>query len=189
MMKSQKTKDHYQLYSFKSLLSKRKIEDEEKEIQRFFAYWRILKGSSTYYERIQIEPNYNKEQLYKSIGECIEAFEGKIIPSIFSIELFWRELVYFTSMMKESQIRALDDTSVRTEKQESTVFFDFLVRLRRENILNASPFEIIDGDLLYMPQEFYKTVFKGLTDRVIVVSVLGPQSSGKSTLLNFFVWM
>lgn len=36
-----------------------------------------------------------------------------------------------------------------------------------------------------MPREFLKSVFSGLDNDVVVISVLGPQSSGKSTLLNF----
>jgi ABC-type lipoprotein export system ATPase subunit len=51
--------------------------------------------------------------------------------------------------------------------------------------LSGSSFEIIDGDMLYMPKEFLKTIFKDLDEKVLVLSVIGPQSSGKSTLLNF----
>jgi ABC-type lipoprotein export system ATPase subunit len=36
-----------------------------------------------------------------------------------------------------------------------------------------------------MSRDFLKTIFKDLTEKVIVLSVIGPQSSGKSTLLNF----
>jgi GTPase Era involved in 16S rRNA processing len=36
-----------------------------------------------------------------------------------------------------------------------------------------------------MPKHFLKQVFRGFNDKVAVVTILGPQSSGKSTLLNF----
>lgn len=36
-----------------------------------------------------------------------------------------------------------------------------------------------------MPKNITKKVFEGITDRVAVITILGPQSSGKSTLLNF----
>ena len=36
-----------------------------------------------------------------------------------------------------------------------------------------------------MPKNIIKKVFSGKKDRVAVITVLGPQSSGKSTLLNF----
>jgi len=36
-----------------------------------------------------------------------------------------------------------------------------------------------------MPKDIFKKIFAGITDRVAVISIVGPQSSGKSTLLNF----
>ena len=36
-----------------------------------------------------------------------------------------------------------------------------------------------------MPREVMKEVFKPLNERCLVLTILGPQSSGKSTLLNF----
>ena len=47
------------------------------------------------------------------------------------------------------------------------------------------PFEIVDGDLLEMPRTLMLKSFENKDDRVIVLTILGPQSSGKSTLLNF----
>ena len=51
--------------------------------------------------------------------------------------------------------------------------------------MEQQPFEIIDGDLLEMNQNVVADCFKSFQKEVCVVSVLGPQSSGKSTLLNF----
>lgn len=51
--------------------------------------------------------------------------------------------------------------------------------------MNNQPFEIIDGDALKMPKEIMNQVFKPISDLCLVVTILGPQSSGKSTLLNF----
>jgi polynucleotide 5'-kinase involved in rRNA processing len=36
-----------------------------------------------------------------------------------------------------------------------------------------------------MPRNITKKVFEGIDQRVAIITVLGPQSSGKSTLLNF----
>ena len=41
---------------------------------------------------------------------------------------------------------------------------DFMIDIKKEDILNGQPFEIIDGDSLYMPQEFLKEVFQGFDD-------------------------
>jgi len=62
---------------------------------------------------------------------------------------------------------------------------DFLIDAKRKEIANSQPFELLDGDLLEMPKNIIQKVFEGIKDRVAVISILGPQSSGKSTLLNF----
>lgn len=50
----------------------------------------------------------------------------------------------------------------------------------------GNPFEIIDGDNLKFSADVLKRIFYNFKEkRVFVISVLGPQSSGKSTLLNF----
>lgn len=51
--------------------------------------------------------------------------------------------------------------------------------------MNNQAFEIINGDSLKMYKEVMVEVFKPIPDRCLVVTILGPQSSGKSTLLNF----
>ncbi|CAG2218753.1 unnamed protein product [Mytilus edulis] len=66
-----------------------------------------------------------------------------------------------------------------------------------ENLLNSAnafimsgcPFEIMNGDTTNIPLQWVHAVFKNLHDSVkgesmLVVSVLGVQSSGKSTMLN-----
>ena len=57
--------------------------------------------------------------------------------------------------------------------------------MKQDEIIDQQPFELIDGDSLEMPQNIILKTFKSIQKRVCVVSVLGPQSSGKSTLLNF----
>jgi ATPase subunit of ABC transporter with duplicated ATPase domains len=66
-----------------------------------------------------------------------------------------------------------------------TYLIDFLIDTKRKEIANSQPFELLDGDLLEMPKNIIQKSFEGFTDKVAVISILGPQSSGKSTLLNF----
>ena len=57
-----------------------------------------------------------------------------------------------------------------------------------ELLFKGQPFEIIDGDNFRFNYTFLKTIFdaqKELQLRIRVISILGPQNSGKSTLLNF----
>lgn len=49
----------------------------------------------------------------------------------------------------------------------------------------GEPFELIDGDNLQFAERVLEKAFHACKDRVLVLSVLGPQSSGKSTLLNY----
>ena len=48
------------------------------------------------------------------------------------------------------------------------------------------PFEIIDGDNLFMPAEFLEAAFQKIRPlkRFCIVSIIGPQSSSNSTLLS-----
>ena len=57
-----------------------------------------------------------------------------------------------------------------------------------ELLFKGQPFEILDGDNFRFNDKFLKAVFevqKQQQLRIRVISVLGPQNSGKSTLLNF----
>ena len=65
--------------------------------------------------------------------------------------------------------------------EDDEIIFDSYI----STVLKGSPFEIIDGDNLYIANKFLQNAFKNRTERILVISVIGPQSSGKSTLLNF----
>ncbi|XP_028414180.1 interferon-induced very large GTPase 1-like [Dendronephthya gigantea] len=56
-------------------------------------------------------------------------------------------------------------------------------------LLSGQPLEILDGDSFYIPLEWFKAVYTKLDNKtnnakIFVVSVVGVQSSGKSTMLN-----
>ena len=58
-----------------------------------------------------------------------------------------------------------------------------------EMLLSGYPVEILDGDSSYIPLEWFKAVYTKLEKKtnnanIFVISVLGIQSSGKSTMLN-----
>ena len=51
---------------------------------------------------------------------------------------------------------------------------------------NGKPFEIIDGDNFCFQADFLEQVFDRFTGkRIFILSVIGPQNSGKSTLFNY----
>ncbi|CAF4562865.1 unnamed protein product, partial [Didymodactylos carnosus] len=48
------------------------------------------------------------------------------------------------------------------------------------------PFEIIDGDNFYFQQQFLTEILNEFhSQRILIISIIGPQNSGKSTLLNY----
>nr|XP_055043541.1 interferon-induced very large GTPase 1-like [Misgurnus anguillicaudatus] len=68
-------------------------------------------------------------------------------------------------------------------------FFSDLPSLAAEMMISGFPLELMDGDAAHVPLIWIKAVFDKLIQnlgdqRVFVLSVLGIQSSGKSTLLN-----
>ena len=63
--------------------------------------------------------------------------------------------------------------------------FSLVTRLKSKEIMNNQPFELIDGDNLEMPKEIMKKIFAPIPCNCLVLTIIGPQSSGKSTLLNF----
>ncbi len=63
--------------------------------------------------------------------------------------------------------------------------FELIAELKAKEIMSNQPFEIIDGDSLEMPKKIMKKVFANIPDNCLILTIIGPQSSGKSTLLNF----
>ena len=75
--------------------------------------------------------------------------------------------------------------STTAEKERIQVLPEIAAKL----LLNGYPLELMDGDVLNVPLTWIKSVFKEIhkllgKKRLFVLSVLGLQSSGKSTLLN-----
>lgn len=61
-----------------------------------------------------------------------------------------------------------------------------LVDSYRDYIAEGNPFELVDGDNFEMQGNFLTKVFELFPGKkFFVISVIGPQNSGKSTLLNF----
>ncbi|CAF2061557.1 unnamed protein product, partial [Rotaria magnacalcarata] len=65
------------------------------------------------------------------------------------------------------------------------IALDFIQKYN-EFIKAGFPFEIVDGDNFYFPYSFLFEALKPFCNhRTLVISVIGPQNSGKSTLLNY----
>ncbi|XP_048012000.1 interferon-induced very large GTPase 1-like isoform X2 [Megalobrama amblycephala] len=80
-------------------------------------------------------------------------------------------------------------SSVKKNKKELQVHFSSLPGLAAEMMISGFPLELMDGDAAHVPVIWISAVLDELIQklgdqRVFVLSVLGIQSSGKSTMLN-----
>ena len=83
-----------------------------------------------------------------------------------SLDLHWRNILLGSSSLSRPQQQVV-------------------IAAYRDYIVEGNPFEIIDGDNFEMQGSFLLEAFKLFPQKkFFVISVLGPQNSGKSTLLN-----
>ncbi|XP_056308938.1 interferon-induced very large GTPase 1-like [Danio aesculapii] len=81
-------------------------------------------------------------------------------------------------------------SSVKENKKDLPVHFSSLPSLAAKMMISGFPLELMDGDAAHVPLVWISAVFDQLVQklgdqtRVFVLSVLGIQSSGKSTMLN-----
>ena len=101
-----------------------------------------------------------------------ESFNYDIKPREFSIENFWRGI---TKMLKKDRA------------EESGTVYERIRQIYAREFIAGKTFEIINGETLEMPMTLLRSnLFEfGETKKIMVVGIFGPQSSGKSTLLNF----
>ncbi|XP_032802471.2 interferon-induced very large GTPase 1-like [Petromyzon marinus] len=151
----------------------------ELPIERFtvFLYWMKAKLDALSYEiltpledtfkQLCLDPNHDKEELKQT--------SKKIACSSLGLEHFMRELgqIYEASKASRSNPQFLKFPSVMAQL-----------------LINGFPMELLDGDTGCIPIDWVTDVLTevrtqlGGDPRVFVLSVLGVQSSGKSTLLN-----
>ncbi|CAD8174714.1 unnamed protein product [Paramecium octaurelia] len=86
------------------------------------------------------------------------------------IELFWREII--------AQIEQCPDSQIDIDP----------AKIVKKMISKGEPYEFLDGDLLRIDQAFLMKLISYFKEqgqeKILVLSVLGPKSSGKSTILN-----
>ncbi|KAI5104555.1 interferon-induced very large GTPase 1-like, partial [Silurus meridionalis] len=111
--------------------------------------------------------------------EEIALLDKKILNSALGTEHFLREM----GQLYEAAVILPENTHSRQQMQH-------LPRLCAELLLDGFPLELVDGDASNIPLRWISDVLKELNtlvhhkNRIMVVTVLGVQSTGKSTLLN-----
>ncbi|XP_034367423.2 interferon-induced very large GTPase 1-like [Arvicanthis niloticus] len=166
-------------------------EHEEASFKHYFLHWlslflhnltighlvKLQQEQRSLWSMIQTEKqkkcNSNSLQLWQ---KQIEAISTEILACTFGIEHLLREIgqVY----------EALEETS--SNKNER---FLSLPEIAADLMIAGVPIELMDGDASYVPLKWVAAIFDKISEktgnkRLFVLSVLGLQSSGKSTLLN-----
>ncbi len=100
-------------------------------------------------------------------------FQLEIKQREFSIETFWRGLaILFHSNTQVPQ-------NILPYKQKAQNLFN-------SDFVGGNFFEVINGETMEIPINLIKSLqSQTLKKKILVVGVFGPQSSGKSTLLNY----
>ena len=116
----------------------------------------------------------NDNMLEKMRLQLAEVKKEKYEKSI-SLEYLWRNMIHYMSGT-ESECKEFNCGSTKITIVEQ---IDDLMKM-------GDCFELIDGENLEFKGLFIKEVIKKTKqDKVVVVCVIGPQSSGKSTLMNY----
>nr|XP_006014433.1 PREDICTED: up-regulator of cell proliferation-like [Latimeria chalumnae] len=119
-----------------------------------------------------------------SSGHCKELAEldQKISDSSLGLEHFMREI----GQIYEAESLLVDEGELAEAQKQ----FGYLPSIAAELMLEGYPIELMDGDASNVPLRWVIDVLKqlkekmGSNSRIQVITVLGVQSTGKSTLLN-----
>ncbi len=86
---------------------------------------------------------------------------------LLSLEVHWRNAIICSTYLSDRQQQIFIDT-----------YFEYISK--------GNPFEIVDGDHFEMQDSFLTKVFQLFHNKkIFVISIVGPQNSGRSTLFNF----
>ncbi|KAK3083874.1 hypothetical protein FSP39_004456 [Pinctada imbricata] len=126
----------------------------------------------------------NAEKEESNAKKLLEDAEKDLANASFGLEHCFREIgQVFEAIMNIQELKRVE------LREKSKIVCQHLPRIVAKLLLLGQPFELMDGDAANVPLKWIKAVFGELQNcignaKVFVVSVLGIQSSGKSTLLN-----
>uniref|UniRef100_A0A3B1JFG1 Zmp:0000000912 n=1 Tax=Astyanax mexicanus TaxID=7994 RepID=A0A3B1JFG1_ASTMX len=129
---------------------------------------------------LSLKRKHVKSEQMKDEQTELEMISEKLQASTFGLEHILREM----AQLYESFISVQTDNKGCKEE-----VFSSLPKLAAELLTTGHPLELMDGDAAHVPLVWVSAVLDELSNklgdqRVFVLSVLGIQSSGKSTMLN-----
>ncbi|XP_048041544.1 interferon-induced very large GTPase 1-like [Megalobrama amblycephala] len=128
---------------------------------------------------IKLKGNHDKSEKLKAEQTELEKISEDLQAAAFGLEHIMREIGQIYESCE----------SVQKNKKDLQVHFSSLPSLAAEMVISGFPLELMDGDAAHVPVVWISAVLDELIQklgdqRVFVLSVLGIQSSGKSTMLN-----
>ncbi|XP_063350730.1 up-regulator of cell proliferation-like [Pelmatolapia mariae] len=152
------------------------LSTNNKEKQNYFLKWMKLKLDTQSREKLSALRKKFKEACKKKDCKIIAELDQALLESSLGIEHYMREMgliyeFYLHSQKTTGEIAALPSVVAKM-------------------LLDGYPLELLDGDASNIPERWVADVLMelhrkvGEKSRLLVVSVLGVQSTGKSTLLN-----
>ncbi|XP_062271156.1 interferon-induced very large GTPase 1-like [Scomber scombrus] len=149
----------------------------DKEKRYFFLKWVKLKLNAHSRSKLSELRNKFKEQCKKKDKNLTSELDQALLESSLGVEHYMREmgLIYEFS---------IDDSRKHADE------ISRLPGLAAEMLLDGFPLELLDGDASNIPERWVTDVLMelhkkvGEQSRLLVLTVLGVQNTGKSTLLN-----
>ncbi|MGH0128750.1 UNVERIFIED_CONTAM: hypothetical protein FKN15_044102 [Acipenser sinensis] len=157
------------------------ISTESKEERSYFLKWMRMNLDVTARKKLSgLRDKYKEKSCKLSENkEIIAALDQQILNSSLGIEHFMREM---------GQI--YEAACCHPDYKKYCKQFQHLPSFGADLLLDGFPLELVDGDASNIPVRWVNDVLTDLHEkvqhksRVLVVTVLGVQSTGKSTLLN-----
>uniref|UniRef100_A0A8C2DJX3 VLIG-type G domain-containing protein n=1 Tax=Cyprinus carpio TaxID=7962 RepID=A0A8C2DJX3_CYPCA len=150
-------------------------------VRAYFLKWLRINLENRSHEVLPRLRELYKQKCQDTCGNKTEIAEldKKISNSSLGVEHFIREM----SQLYEAAVSLSEDALYRKQ-------LEHLPKLCAELLLDGFSLELVDGDSSNIPEKWITSVFSELNtlmepnNKIMVVTVLGVQSSGKSTLLN-----
>ncbi|XP_067282753.1 interferon-induced very large GTPase 1-like [Pseudorasbora parva] len=169
-------------------MKKIREQQHESDISEFMKFFIKEVNSATEHEKIYFikwlgiklkENNNEKSEHLNGEQAALERISEDLEAAAFGLEHIMREI----GQIYESC------SSVKRTKKDLQFDFSSLPGLAAEMMISGFPLELMDGDAAHVPVIWISAVLDQLIQklgdqRVFVLSVLGLQSSGKSTMLN-----
>ncbi|KAM8746803.1 interferon-induced very large GTPase 1-like [Acanthopagrus schlegelii] len=146
----------------------------------YFLKWLRMNLDNLSREKLSdLREQYKKKNQHSENKEEIKEIDRQLSNSSLGTEHFFREM----GQIYEASLSLPEDNPSRQQLQH-------LPKLCAGLLLDGFPLELVDGDASNIPLRWVSDVLSQLNDlmspknKILVVTVLGVQSTGKSTLLN-----